>query len=80
MGGKSGLAGFLGPKFGPGRVFRPNFESGRVFDPTRVIWVGSLGAKPAPYPLSRRVGAGWIRVNPTRSAAYASSMAINLSL
>lgn len=54
MGGKFGPAGSLGPKVGPVRVIR----------------VGSLGAKPAPSPPRGRVGAGWIRVDPPRSAQY----------
>ncbi len=60
MSGKSQLASSFGLKFG--------FV--RVLDPTRNFQVKFLGAKLAPNPPRARVGAGWIRVNPTRSAQY----------
>ncbi len=61
MSGKSQLAS----------SFDPKFEFVRVLDPTRNFWVESLGAKLASNSPRARVGASWIRVNPTRSAQYA---------
>jgi len=70
MGGKSQLAS----------PFDLKFEFVRVLDPTRNLWVGSLGAKPAPNPPRARVGAGWIRVNPTRSAQSESVIVDDFNL